>query len=334
MRTSTILAALLAPAYNLAQPTLDATNTVLAPGPVYLINVSSIVDPGPAGANVVWDLSALAITATATVTLVDPADEPDAAVLFPHATLITANDLSGQVKGYENTATYIDSWGVFNNNNQLLLQQSNAVRELVLPCTFGTTWTDTDEATYFFGGSQVGGRTGTTTGTADAYGELILPFGSFTNVIRVHLEQSVNDNTDFGSAVTTGDRYQYYLPGFPAPLAEIIDFTSVSGTDVTTDQRVQWVNELSTALATRGDASFDLSLSPNPTTDRTTVVLPTEGATHVHVLDAMGRIVLSIVPALDQRTVMLELNGLSPGAYSVRVQGRGASVRTARLVKL
>ncbi len=93
LSTSTVLAFSIA---SSAQPVLDATNMLLVPGPIYTINVSPIVDPGPAGADVVWDLSGLTISAVATVTLVDPADEPLANELFPQATLLTSNDLNNQ----------------------------------------------------------------------------------------------------------------------------------------------------------------------------------------------------------------------------------------------
>ncbi len=335
MRTLSTLTALALGAAISAQPVLDGTNTLLVPGPVYTVNVSPLVDPGPAGADVVWDFSGLPISVVATVTLVDPADEPVSGDLFPQATLLTANNLTGQLKGYEVTDTYIDIWGIFSNSSQLLLQQSNAVRELVLPCTMGTTWTDADSAIYFLGGSQVGVRSGTTTGTADGYGELILPTGSFANVLRVHLEQTVTDETNFGTTVTTGHRYQYYLPGFPAPLAETIDFTSTSGGNVTMDQRVQWMNDVTAGLYAARTLS-GLGVYPNPAEGLATLTFVTSGTVQLRVLDMAGRVVKDTNLGrfgAGTKQVALDLAGFAPGAYTVQVAGEAGSECSRLIVR-
>ncbi|MEZ4740740.1 MAG: hypothetical protein R2818_15610 [Flavobacteriales bacterium] len=112
-----------------AQPVLDATNTSLVPGPTYNVNVSAFQDPGPAGAQVTWDFSALEISATAQVDLLDPATDL-LGELFPQATVITTNNLSQQAKGYQATADFVENWGTFRNSGQILLLYTNPAREL------------------------------------------------------------------------------------------------------------------------------------------------------------------------------------------------------------
>ncbi len=199
----------------------------------------------------------------------------------------------------------------------------------------GTTWTDTDTAIYFLGGSQVGVRSGTTVGTADGYGELILPIGSFTNVLRVHLEQTVMDETNFGSSVTTGDRYQYYLPGFPAPLAEIIDLTSTSGVNVTVDQRVQWMNEVTAGLHAARTLS-SLGVYPNPAEDLVTLTFVTTGTIQLRVLDMAGRVIKDTNLGrfgAGTKQVALDLAGFAPGAYTVQVSSEAASEFSRLIVR-
>lgn len=329
MKQLITLALLTASSVLCAQPVLDATNTSLVPGPTYNVNISAFQDPGPAGAQVTWDFSGLVINATAQVNLLDPATDL-LGELFPQATLITTNNLSQQAKGYQVTTAFLDNWGTFRNSGQILLLYTDPMRELVIPCSLGTSWTDTDLADFWSGNTALGSRSGSTIGTSDGFGDLIMPYGTISGVLRVRLEQSILDNTSFGVASTVGERYQYYKPGFPAPIVETIDLTTTSSGGTTVDRVIQWIDESSTGLSTLRGMDLGLAAFPNPAIGSTTVTFAASGEGLMLLTDASGRTVRSIAlgelpPGIHQRE--MDLVGLASGPYVLRVlaeSGQGA----------
>jgi len=320
MRYATIFLAFSLQLAVLAQPTIDQSNTQLVPGPIYTINVSALQEGGAGGANATWDFSGLVPSAVATVTLV-PLDGSGLETVMPTATVITSNALTNQAKGYQATLTGLLYWGVFNSNNQVLLRYTDANLELALPCTFGTTWSDPSLAEYSVGATVMGSRTGNLTGESDGFGDLIMPFGTITNVLRVHLIENMSDVTTAGNATVEGSRFQYYKPGIPAPLVETVNNVINTTNGQNLEQFTQWLASDITGMGTALDRSIGMDVFPQPAHGNATITYGAQGKVDFTLLDPSGRVVRRIggslrAPGIHQ--MQLDLAGLSAGIYVLR----------------
>ena len=89
-----------------------------------------------------------------------------------------------------------------------------------------------------------------------------------------------------------------------------------------------------TAITTRPRGPVSLRIDPNPARDRAALVLDghAPGTARVEVVDLLGRRVLAVERPLGagRQSLALDVGGLAPGAYVVRVEARG-EVGTARL---
>jgi hypothetical protein len=85
------------------------------------------------------------------------------------------------------------------------------------------------------------------------------------------------------------------------------------------------------ATATRAAKALNLVVSPNPATDRVSVVLPRAGAATVVLRDLAGRVVLTPAALAADQLVRLPA-GLAAGVYLLEVQ-QGETVAVARVQK-
>jgi len=96
------------------------------------------------------------------------------------------------------------------------------------PFTYNNTYTDTWSATFVSGGYNFT-RSGSTTVTADSYGTLITPNGTYTNVLRVHFVQVYQDSTYIGTPYIityNNDEYMWYKDGVHSALAAVFNLTT------------------------------------------------------------------------------------------------------------
>lgn len=319
MRYSTTLLPIVLSLTVMSQPEINVSNTQLVPGPSYMVNLSALQEGGAGGPDAVWDFSSLITTQQATVSLLEPLGSGLEDVM-PSATVFTFNDLSETAKGYQASLAGVSFWGTFNNNNQVLLAYSDASLELSLPCAFGTTWTDFNLGQFTLGGSVIGSRTGELTGEADGYGDLVMPFGTISNVLRVHLTESVSDVTTAGNGTTTASRYQYFKPGIPAPLVETVNAVTNGPNGQTTQQVMQWLAAGTVGIDQAVRSTIGLEVFPQPAHGNVTITFGAQGDVDFNLFDSSGRMVRSfhrsdLSPGLHQTNV--DLSGLTPGIYTI-----------------
>src|SRR5262249_35849058 len=127
---------------------------------------------------------------------------------------------------------------------------------------YNNTYTDSWAAT-FVSSSYTFYRTGSTTVTADGYGTLTTPDGTFNNVMRVHFVQTYQDSAYIsGPIIITyqNDEYMWYLNGNHYPIAAV--YTLSSNASSTTTGGFYMSNVVNSVPETTSVLS--LSLSPNP----------------------------------------------------------------------
>ena len=207
----------------LAQPTLTASGTNPVIGDVVTMYDGSYVSPGNAGANQTWDLSSMSGTTASTYTAVAASSTPMGSS-FPGSTICLVSDTTYSY--YNATSSVFQFSGV--TTPSFLLSYSNPEDYLRFPCTYNSSFTDTWAVT--FSSSLTFYRKGSSIVTADGYGTLKTPAGTYTNAMRIHTVQTYKD-----SAYVSGvpfiitykdDEYCWYVEGTRYPIATLFSLSS------------------------------------------------------------------------------------------------------------
>lgn len=153
--------------------------------------------------------------------------------------------------------------------SSVVIAFSNPENLLTYPFNYSNSLTDTWAGT--FTSSVTFYRSGTSTVTADGYGTVTTPAGTFANAMRVHYVQSYKDSANFsGPIIITymNDEYLWYLPGNHQPIASVTSFTSnsFSGTTITTS--ASYINNVVNGIKENSLAFSQGSVFPNPASDQ------------------------------------------------------------------
>lgn len=312
-----------------AQPTLTQATNAPQAGTSFSFNYGPYVQPGSAGALQTWDLSALTTDSIVEAELVLASATPNGAQ-FPTADVAEVNDV---------VTTYYDvtSDGAYfagSDDGTTVIPNTQMGKFLPFPCTFGSTWSSPQSATFTSEGTDVF-RTGFATGEADGYGTLIMPWGTVTNVLRVHWVSELRDSTQFFNIDYTYDAYLYYVTGQSYPIAELVTATVDLFGSPSTSQFSRWTGEIT--MGTDGPARSEgrMHAYPNPATDGINIVVTEDMGVNpsVLVLDAAGKLahqqVLSVAVG---STAPVDLSALVPGTYTLVVVDRKGLRSTAQVV--
>lgn len=295
-----------------AQPTLTAATSTPQAGTTFTVHFGPYVQPGSAGPDRTWDLSALSTDSSLTAQYVNAANTTNGAQ-FPTATIAEVND---QVTQYYRVASDGIHFAGSDDGTSLIVHTPQGTY-LPFPCTFGTTWSSPQNATFMFDETEVE-RTGTFTGEVDGYGTLVMPDGSIPNVLRVHWTHELVDDLGFFSIDHTYDSYAFFVAGQAWPIAELATSTLDFGGGPTTQQFSRWSGDISTSFFSR--SQVQLSVFPNPATDALNIMWPADFGPRaaVSIMDAAGRaIMLGRYDAVEGRTQRIDIRAFRPGRYQL-----------------
>jgi len=315
-----------------AQPTIDQSNFAPSPGESFVLNASAWMDPGASGADVTWDFSALVIDSTFTYAYVDPASTP-MTDSFPTATVAHAEGGGYAYRSFDATGGYY--LGYHMGGTSPVVDYQDPELTFQFPCTYGTQWVDDLFADYLPGPAWY--YAGSINAEADGHGTLILPYGTFTNVLRLHLTRSYTLETPWPEdAFYENDIYYYLRPDTHYPLVEV--FTDSSGTtdggDPIVTTGVRWLSDpFAGVQGTVAPANTLVAVAQGDGLVRLDLSLNTGGAATIQVIDAAGRTVaqdrMGLGAGASSHT--LGMSTLAPGLYTVRLLLNGQQM-TTRLV--
>ncbi|MHB8261225.1 MAG: T9SS type A sorting domain-containing protein [Bacteroidia bacterium] len=179
-------------------------------------------------------------------------------------------------------------------------------------------------------------RHATHTITADAFGSLTTPAGTYPSTLRVKSYESGMDSIFSGSTFlqTSKDSsyvYQWLQTGSPHQLMTI----NMKGTGVATS--ASYVTSVTTGIDNHTSPFAELSLFPNPTADAASLSYENNTATHVTIqlFDISGRFISTIADenqSAGKQTLPINTKalGLNAGLYFVRI----SSLTGSETVKL
>jgi hypothetical protein len=322
--------AALCPLAMAAQPTLTASGINPVVGDVQTTHSAQYVSPGSSGANQTWNL-AFTSSGSSSSTGVAPASTPygssfpAASVAFGPTTFLY----------YKTSSAAFQMNGVVNSAGTVIAY-SDLEDMLRFPTAFNNTYTDTWAAT-FVQASYTYYREGTTTVTADAYGTLTTPAGTFTNVMRVHFVQTYQDSTNIMSnpiVITySNDQYMWYLNGNHSPVASVYSLTTSSGGPFTGGYYLQNV----VSGVEEQNAISALQLYPSVTSDVVNLAytLNASGDVQVSLTDATGKLVSDVnshSQAQGENTLQISVADLPDGVYFALITAEGNLPVTRKFV--
>ncbi|MBL7950582.1 MAG: hypothetical protein JNM62_02580 [Flavobacteriales bacterium] len=312
-RITALLSTVLVGSSGLAQPTITAGQFTCMPGDVFAFRSSDAVSPGPSGAAQLWNYSNLESNPPELQPYVDPSTSAGS-VHFPTATVLYEATVSGGGTFYSASAAEVLDLGYFASFGSEVLGLCTDPRTVIIyPFTFGSTFTDDYLCTETGNPFSDRVRIGVTTVTADGYGTLALPYGTFDDCLRLHITTTYTDVYDqtpmngFGTIET----FAFVHPGIRVPLLSTTSSSYVQG-DQTFDGSVSnLLDPLSTGvLAARAEATAPF-IYPNPAADIAHVTLPSTPG-RLQLLDATGRAVREL--AIQVSPLLFDIADLRPGS--------------------
>ncbi len=263
MRKLLLAGALAATAQLSAQPTLTSMDAP-SPGDVITLKGDSVYAyEGNSGANVTWNYGSVSTSMTATNNYVAASSTPYHTA-FPGSNIASFEDTSTYNYWTKTSSIWQSDGSGSSMGNTISTDPSTA---MVFPFTYNSSYTDSFASSGTIGGIQVD-MWGTISVIADGYGTLITPAGTFNDVLRC--KRILIGHVDvFGfTAIDTAEVYEWYKPGYKAPLMtithqkvwETLTNTSDTGTYYSYLQPSPNNVEFQSATAA-------LSIVPNPATD-------------------------------------------------------------------
>jgi len=288
-----------------AQPTLQYPQNAPAVGDLTEIQFVSPVGLThlPAGPNVTWVYTDITNLGPAgTIEGIDPSVAPNGN-LFPQCNVaLSWND---------STYTYVmvDESGIYYVGNQLslgiynvLYNYSDPRKFMEFPFTFGGSFSDAYKGTSTAEGVEIR-VTASSIVTADAYGTLILPSGTFSNVLRTKTIDTEIDSIFIGGTFlmlvpASRTQYSWFSQNSHGPLFSMEIINAMGETDT-----VCYYLKEEAGIPDPGASIQDMKIYPNPAEDHAYVeFIPAAGQTYS----------LSLVNQVGQEVRTMEITG-APG---------------------
>ena len=320
----------------IAQPTLTTANNPM-PSLNYNYQTSSAVgfNIGGSGANVTWDYSSLTINGTPIEGKAIAASAASSGTAFPNATvaIMENNGTETFLFGDVNAQGFVGASSV-SGGQTALISFSDRQHLIEYPMTYTDNFTDAFSGTVGTSGSMLN-RGGNITVTADGYGTLMTPAGTFDNVLRLHSVINYTDQIGGQTIVTyQEERYTWYDETAAFPLLTYTTLTANGATSI-------FLNYLdATAVNTKEVKvkTTDISLAPNPASDFAILNFDLEKNANVQatIFNLIGqeKIVLPIQQyPQGKNEINFNLSQLASGTYFVRMEIDGNIVTRKLIIK-
>jgi hypothetical protein len=303
----TLATAMLSNCLAWAQPEVNASNVAQNFTAEFLFSQADGFDPGNAGANQTWDFSGLNLMQVGTDAVLPVAGSPYAAT-FPNANYVYK--FSGQF-GSDRYYYHILS----NNKFEMLsLAYGGSAGDnytldprtlMEFPYNFNDTYTDTYRTTADVTIKNV-------VATYDAYGTVIMPYGTFENVVRQKVV--TNGVTD-------------YIWWNVAPFYPIVQTVLAENS--------LGITKSTTVLGVPGNEIQEMALYPNPTAGE--VIITVEDAdplAEICVFNTMGKLVLRQKNAFSAgNSTTLNLQNQPAGIYFLNIMNGAKATAVKKIVK-
>ncbi len=288
---STLVIALLSVG-SYAQPVINSTNVSSTINANIIQADASGSSYGSAGGGQTWNYSSVTTLAYGTEQVIPFASSPFAST-FTTCNYCNKLNISGFGTSYDYYKLTTSSFEKFSEtwDGGSGITYTNQRTVIQFPATFNSTFTDSYQ--------QTGASSATSfTATYDAYGTMILSFGTFTNVIRQKIVEGGITN------------YKWFNSN---PFYLLVE-TNVINSEFKIYQNT------STGISENSD-DIGFTVSPNPASDQTTITFSEAGSTTEHtikVMNTLGECIQQLTTSNKQ--LILDMSGYAKGVYFVRIE--------------
>lgn len=168
--------------------------------------------------------------------------------------------------------------------------------------------------------SQNGTFTGSAGTIADGTGTLMLPTGTYTDVVRVVTTQTINFTTPLASGTVTQKNWDYYLVGTKNSLFTISASTVVTSLAPTPSSQTVVTRSAPSSVGVKENKANLISLSvfPNPSSTQITLSTESDKANSVEIYDLAGKIIS--VYTFENNKVNFSTLEMTSGVYFYTVK--------------
>jgi hypothetical protein len=322
---------LIIPLFSTAQPTITATGLNPVIGETYNIQNCNFINPGNAGANQTWNLSAMIGTSVVSTSYVAPSSTPHGSS-FPNSNIAWSIP-SSSVSYYNASSSAMQYYGFAAGS--LVMSYANPEDVLHYPFTYNNSYSD-NWNTVYYNGAYTFYRNGTTNVIADGYGTLITPEGTYNDVLRVHLVQSYQDSAFIGVpyiATYHNDEYRWYKEGTHIQIATVYSLTVVgSGTTSNASYLIS-----NTAINQPTVSANSTLFYPNPASDHIcfNIHLTKNEKIEMVLFNTMSLKMGKIFTwngVKGENALNMDLNNYPEGVYFAKILVNGTLVSTGRFM--
>lgn len=321
MKLQTLLLLMLSAQISMAQPVLSAATNNPVIGDVfreYGCDTNG-VSCGPSGAGVTWNFSSLTVTGTDTFAYI-------ACAPTPYCDSFPGSNIAIDYLGTYNYCLTSSS-GLYELGFEVPTAKevyTMPYHKMAFPLSYNSVRMDSfirvsynipfDSTTYFY-------EVAVDSSICDAYGTLILPSGTYTNVLRVHQIFYFYDSFyHSATAVFNGrfENYYWYASGIHNPLMTLSDTTGAG------PYLVIYTVPLTTAASDITTQNQSLTVYPNPANDVINIHFSTNDAANTSVIltTITGSVAGTISPGnihTGTNDLHYPVSNLSPGMYILQL---------------
>jgi len=312
-----------------AQPVLTAANSNPVAGDNYTNHtcIATGIVQGAAGAAVTWDYHTLTDTGTVSGDFVTCASTPYCGS-FAGSNLATGTG-TGASADYSYYITNTNVWeenGNISGGAYTYYSKPGVIHQY--PVVYNTSFLDTN---IIFPPTAPVYGIARDSNKIDGYGTLILPSGSYSNVLRQHRITTLYDSIPDSALTYSGtyEVYYWYTPGFHFPLLEIV-FDSSSGTGWSA-AFAGYATKVTTGVTTANNDEMTIEVSPNPASNMIHLrfSLDDPGSALITLEDITGRNAATITGDKlnnGMNDIAIPVSGLPEGMYILHLISAGKSV--------
>jgi hypothetical protein len=321
-----------------AQPTITSSFNP-APGDHYRFHpVNTQITAGNAGANVTWDFSGIQIIYNPIIgKYMSPSTTPYANDFSGTNVAFEDYFAAGTYHYFETTTSKYEKKGEASVLYTAVYQNPHTM--FTYPFTYNTVVTDNFACTTSVGSLTLE-RNGTWEAKGDAYGTLMLPSGTYNNVLRIRTSSSTVD--EYPGVIQNGKdviEYCWVMASSKRPLLKIgTEFHFSGGAPIDTVDYVRISEEVS-GIAHPDQNLANIRLYPNPAAGEALAVsfeLQNHAEVRIDLVSTDGKVARSM-PAQKMtpgsHMVTIPMDGIAPGLWFVRVDSEGVP-KMFRVVKL
>lgn len=304
--------------------------------------LTSYVEPGVSGKDVVWDFSKLEVKSPFVGTI-DSYHTSKCCDKFSKGNVVLEE--FGNFFVFESSQSSLEQVGFMTSNGVTRFEYSKPFVKMRYPFTYRSSYKGSYEGDYIVNDKVIGKISGNYEVDGDGYGKLILPSGrTLDNVLRVKEVRTTKQVFSNGSALITDVTYRWYVAQHRFPVLVLIrsEVKGENSEPVVSTRAAYNSNVMNTTTATplNPASSMNLSVYPNPYAEMVKIEFTTTERCQVNVsiYDMTGKLVKEIENStLDAGQKRYEFSakaiGLPSGAYMLKVKA-GQFEGTRKLLEL